>query len=187
VARGSEEVHVVRTFSAIFIIALLLPGSVSAVDSTWKFFEPEKTTEDSVLRVFGTPDAVNIHLKYEKFRQLKESYGSVPFPPYEFYYNRLRGDLNILKGPLGEAATADVAIEDGRVVVVEWEYAVKYKAPAETFWKRDKSFSTKVVQAITIGKKNLNGDVLSVICSTGRDGNCDSSIEVTLSKDRDNK
>src|SRR6266496_844071 len=96
---------------AIISIAFLLPCNASAVDDTWRFFKLNETTEDSVIFIFGTPDVVNIQLSYENFKEAKESDGKIDFPEYALSYNRLRGDLNILKGPFGEAASTDVQVE----------------------------------------------------------------------------
>jgi hypothetical protein len=143
----------IRVLSMIFAIALLFPPTDSASDDTWKFFKLNKTTEESVIVIFGTPDVVKIYSSYENLKKAKESTGKVWFPAYVLHYNRLRGDLNILKGPLGEAASTGVEVEDSKVVSVVWDYEVKYKPAAEVLWKSDKSFTTKVGRAITIGSK----------------------------------
>lgn len=178
----------IKFMPIIFAIALLFPAAVPAVDDTWQFFKLYNTTENAVIMVFGTPDAVNIVCGYEDLKKAKESDGKGLFSAYALIYNRLRGDLNILKGPLGEAASTKVHVEDGKVIAVDWDYNVKYKAAAETLWKKDKSFTTKVGKAITIGKKKLpDGDILFVTCTTGLNGKCDGLIEVMLSKDPEKK
>lgn len=169
--------------SAFISIAFLLPCNVSAADDTWRFFKLNETTEESVIAVFGAPDIVNIQSSYESLKKARESDGKIGFSAYELSYNRLRGDLNILKGPLGEATSTEVQVEDGKVVAVDWDYAVKYKAAAEKLWKKDKGFDTTVGKAITIGSKKLPGDnVLFVTCTTGRNGNCDGPIKVMYGK-----
>lgn len=173
----------IRVLTAIFAIALLVPGTVSAVDDTWKFFKLYKTTEDAVIMVFGAPDAVNIVSGYDDLKKAKESDGKALLSAYALIYNRLRGDLNILKGPLGETGSTKVYVEDGKVIAVEWDYAVKYKAAAEALWKEDKSFTTKVGKAITIGEKKLpDGDILQITCTTDVNGKCDGPIEVMFGK-----
>jgi len=169
--------------TVILLITILLPGNALAVDDSWKFFKLNETTEESVIAVFGAPDIVNIQSSYENLKKARESDGKIGFPAYELSYNRLRGDLNILKGPLGEAASTEVQVEDGKVVAVDWDYAVKYKAAAEKLWKKDKGFDTPVGKAITIGSKKLPGDnVLFVTCTTDRNGNCDGPIKVMYGK-----
>lgn len=172
-----------RLFSTVIILIVgCLCRSVWA-DDTWKLFKLGKTSEDSVIAVFGTPDVVNIQASYENIKKAKESYGRIEFPSYALFYNRLRGDLNILKGPLGEAASTEVQMEDGVVVGVDWEYSVRYKTAAEATWKKDKSFKTKVEKAVTIGSKKLSdGNILYVTCTTDKNGNCDGPIKVMYSK-----
>jgi hypothetical protein len=166
----------------------LLLGTASAADDTWKFFKPYSTTEESVISIFGAPDAVKILTSYENFTKTQGFNGKQIIPAYSLMYTRHRGDLNVLKGPLGEAATAEVAIENGKVVAVNWEYAAKYKDSAEALWKRDKSFNTAAAGWVTIGEKKLpSNDVLFVTCTTGVNKKCDGNIQVTFSKDLENK
>ena len=169
--------------TAIIFLVVSLSRSVWANDA-WKFFKLNETKEDSVVAVFGTPDVVNIQSSYENLRKAKESNGRIEFPSYALSYNRFRGDLNILKGPLGEAASTEVQIEAGVVVGVDWEYSVKYKDAAEAKWKKDKGFNTKPGKAITIGSKKLSDEnILYVICTTGRNDTCDGPIKIMFSKD----
>jgi len=178
----------IRLLIAILCIALLLVGVTSAGDDAWTFFKPYSTTEESVISIFGAPDAVKILTSYENFTKAQGFNGKQIIPAYSLMYTRHRGDLNVLKGPLGEATTAEVAIENGKIVAVNWEYAAKYKDSAEALWKRDKGFNTAVAQAITIGSKKLpKGNVLFVTCTTGANGKCDGPINVTFSKDFENK
>jgi len=178
----------IRFMPIIFAIALLFPATVPAVDDTWQFFKLYNTTENAVIMVFGTPDAVNIVCSYEELKKAKEFRKTDLLSAYRLTYTNFRGDLNILKGPLGEAASTKVWVEDGKVIAVDWDYEVKYKAAAETLWKNDKSFTTKVGKAITIGNKNLPaGDILFITCTTGLNGKCDGPIEVMFSKNPENK
>ena len=177
-----------RFMTIIFAITLLFPATVSAVDNTWQFFKPYNTLENDVIMVFGNPDAVNIVCDYNDLKKAKESDGTDVFSIYALLYDRLRGDLNILKGPLGEAASTKVYVAYGEVTSVNWDYNVKYKAAAETLWKKDKSFNTKVGKAITVGQKKLpDGNILLVTCTTGLNGKCDGPIMVMLGKDFEKK
>jgi len=172
-----------RSLLIFLALVILFPSTVLAVDDTWNIFEPYQTEEETVITIFGTPDSVAIYSSYEDLKKTKESCRTDLFSAYELTYNRFRGDLNILKGPLGEAASTKVLVEDGKVVTVNWNYEVKYKAAAERLWKNDKNITTKVGKAITIGEKILPGNnVLFVTCTTGENGKCDGLIQVTISR-----
>jgi len=178
----------VRLLLMICVIGFLHPLTVSAFDDNWKFFKPNNTTEEDVIAIFGTPDSVAIHSSYENLKKAKEFRRTDMLSAYQLIYTNFRGDLNILKGPLGQSASTKVWVEDGKVVVVDWDYAVKYKAPAEALWKSDKGFETKVAGAITIGRKKLSdGNILYVTCSTGKDFTCDGTIQASLSPDPEKK
>jgi hypothetical protein len=175
-----------RIIIATFIsISILIPHSALAIDEMyWKYFKPDKTTEDSILTLFGPPDLVKLHYSYEDFKKTKESGAKILFPYYVLNYSRFRGDLNILKGPLGEAAAVDVEIEDGVVIAVTWKYEVKYKTPAESIWQSSKNISTVRGPYITIGSNKIpeNG-ILYITCTTGSNSMCDGLIDVLLVKE----
>lgn len=173
----------VRLLILLFVIAIFHPKVASAIEH-WKFFNPNITIEKSVIAVFGPPDVVSIQYSYENFQRAKGSGDKVEFPAYELSYNRFRGDLSILKGPLGEAASIEVQIENGIVTAVDWNYSAKYKPTAEALWKKDKGFETSAGKAVTIGSKKLPaGNALFVTCTTGANGKCDGPIQVMYSKD----
>jgi hypothetical protein len=173
---------------AIVSVALLLPITASAADDTWRFFRPYETTEGSVFLLFGTPDILRIEVRYEDIKRTPDPGVSVRFTYYGLEYSRFRGDLRILKGPLGEASSILVQIQDGKVVEVDWDYAVKYKPGAEALWKSDKSLGTRVGEYLTLGSKKLSdGNILYVTCTTGRDGSCDGPIKAMLFKDQGTK
>jgi len=165
----------------MFLVVLSFPFSASAHDAQWTFFKLAKTTEKSVVSVYGAPDYVEVQSRYETLRAAKEGRKTDLLSSYTLVYTRFRGDLNILKGPLGEAASINVQINAGKVEEVNWEYSAKYKAPAESLWRNDKNFRTRVEGAIIFGSKLIaDKSTLTVMCSTGKDIMCDGAIQVDL-------
>ncbi len=178
------EMQMIKSTMATISIVLLLDAAVFAADHTWKFFKPNETTEESVFDMFGIPDGVNIQTSSEDLERAKEPGGRTDISTYVLTYNRSRGGLKVLKGPLGDAASAEVNIVDGIVVSVDWEYSVKYKAAAEELWKDSKSISTRVAGAIAYGSEKLaDGNLLFVYCVTGKNGKCDGPIKVTVGRE----
>ena len=172
----------------MFLLGLSAPFSASALDAQWKFFKLAKTTEKSVVSVYGAPDYIEVQSNYETLRAAKEGRKTDLLSSYELIYSRMRGDLNILKGPLGEATATNVLINAGKVKAVHWEYSVKYKVQAETLWRNDKSIKTKVVGAIIVGSKTLaDKSILIVTCSTGKNFVCDGAIQVDLNLNTNEK
>lgn len=173
-----------RWLSITSLVALLISSNVSGADDKWKFFKLGQTTEQSVILIFGTPDVVNVRCQYEDIKKANLSGGKLDISEYGLEYNRLRGDLNILKGPLGEASSVEVGVVDGKVVEVDWIYSGQYRAAAEELWKKDKTFDTIVGDVgfyTSIGsKKLLDGSRLFVNCFTGNNRNCDGDIKVML-------
>ena len=173
-----------KLLALIFIAVLLLRYPAFAVDETWKFFIPDETPEAKVISVFGIPDAVNIQYKYEDIQKAKENGGLIPLYIYRLSYNRFRGGLNILKGPLGDASSVDVYVENGKVFEVNWEYSVMYKAAAEALWNSDETIYTNIDKALKMGsKKYPNGNIMLFTCGCVKDDNCDGPITVMLAKE----
>ncbi len=173
-----------RTLFLSLSIAFLSVRYVIAQEASWKFFHFNETTEESVLLVFGHPDNVELQYSYDDFRRFRDSNQGLPSSEFLFSYTRLHGDLNILKGPLGEASSVRVSFDHGKVVLVEWEYAVKYKTQAEGRWLNDATFNTVSTGWLRIGSKKLpGGTILYVTCSCPSAISCDGPIQVTFSMD----
>ena len=158
----------------------------SNVDPTWNVFEPQQTSELSVVFTFGAPDVVKIESNYDDVKKAMQTGGNIQLSSYALHYDRKRGDLNILKGPLGEASSIDVMIENYKVVEVDWIYDMKYSATAEYNWKSDTAFVTypgKVRQTLTLATKKISyGRTLFLDCPTGSNNNCDGAIRVRMLK-----
>lgn len=178
------------------LLALLLLASISysqnqEQDRYWKFFQPEKTTEQDVILIFGTPDIVDVQFTYDDLKKAKQSNNKIDIEGYELQYTGSRGELNILKGPLGEASLVKVTVENGKVYFVEWEYDGRNKAPADEAWANDKSFGRrKSGPGITgtLGTKTLpNGIVLLISCDSGPSNSCNGTITVRMFHSSDNR
>lgn len=181
----------IRWLTIILLAVLPSAGNVYRGDDTWKFFKPSQTTEQSVIQLFGTPDVVEIRCQYDDIKRANISDRKVAIQEYGLEYNRLRGDLNILKGPLGEASSVEVKIADGTAWEVDWIYSGRYRPSAEQLWRNDKTFHTTVGQAggyTSIGMKTLPDSCkLFINCFTGAGGKCDGDITVMLMPPSGNK
>ena len=171
-------------YFSLFVFSKVEAGST--VDPTWNYFKPEQTSEFSVVSAFGAPDIVKIESNYEGVKNATQADGKLQLTGYTLHYDRKRGDLNILKGPLGESSSIDVVIENNKVIEVDWVYDMKFKPIAEEAWKNDKSFVTyvgKVGETLTIASKKISdGRTLFVDCLTGKNNSCDGAIRVRLLK-----
>jgi hypothetical protein len=175
---------------SLVVTTMCQAGSKLGVNfDEWRYFKLNYTTEKDILTIFGPPDAVKIEGSYDEIKRVRDNGGMLNL--YEctlrYEYNRLRGDLNILKGPLGEASSVEVWIENGKVAEVDWEYEGLYRDPAEAVWRKDKSIETYPGipgKSITMGMKDLKAHMrLYVHCFTGPDGKRIGAIAVKLMMD----
>ncbi|MDG7001174.1 MAG: hypothetical protein JRN15_18925 [Nitrososphaerota archaeon] len=153
-----------------------------AGDNSWKVFKLNETTESDVIFLFGTPDNVDMECTYDEIEAAMQSDGKITVGAYELHYTRLHGDLNILKGPLGEAISADVVIENGKVVEVKWEYDGPYRANALRLWESDETLQAGGARpGLKIAKKNI-GDGMSMLVTCYQDdkGRCLNAIRVDI-------
>ena len=173
------------------VIGLLISTTSFAVDDTyWKIFDFDKTSADSVEMIFGAPDTIKIEEKYINFKKYQEV-GCGQINIYAFHYSSERGDLNVLKGPLGKASEAYIFIEKNKVYAIEWKYKNLFKDSAYSEWIKSSRFSKRkgkdAVIILGVWKPNENG-VMFVECFTGNISNkCDGEITVGYSRDYKDK
>jgi hypothetical protein len=73
-------------------------------------------------------------------------------------------------------------VSNGKIVALEWEYAVNYREPAYSAWLADKTFTMGTNQKLMIGTKNLPQGNLVVTCPMqNQDLKCSGDITVLLS------
>lgn len=187
------------SFSTILLVAMFISNSASQTNENlkkldelnsqkWQLIKLYETTQEMLIMFFGTPDVVTMQYSYEELVKANYSKTGLDISRYIFEYGGTRGDLHILKGPLGNARSAKVWIENSKVVEVDWEYGGPYRDAAEGFWKSDPSIETagrKVGQSQTIiGVKKLsNGSILFIDCFSNKKGDCGDAIEVRLMRE----
>ena len=173
------------------VMGLLISTTSFAVDDTyWKIFDFDKTSADSVEMIFGAPDTIKTDEKYIDFKKHQEA-GCGQINIYAFHYSSERGDLNVLKGPLGKASEAYIFIEKNKVYAIEWKYKNLFKDSAYNEWMKSSRFSKlkgkDAVIILGVWKPNDNG-VMFVECFTGKVSNkCDGEITVGYSRDYKDK
>lgn len=171
-----------NVLSALIVLLLFVCHSAWAGDDSWKVFKLNKTTESDVILLFGDPDNVDVECTYDEIKAAIQSDRRIPLGAYELHYTRLHGDLNILKGPLGEAISADVVIDNGKVTEVRWEYDGPYRANALRLWDADNTLQIRGRRpGLRISMKNIgDGMSLSVTCYQDEKGRCLNAITVDL-------
>jgi hypothetical protein len=187
------------SFSTILLLSIFMSTSASQTNENlnrlhelnskkWQLIKLYETTEDALIMSFGTPDLVTMHYTYEELVKANSSKTGLDISGYIFEYGGTRGNLHILKGPLGEARSAKVWIVNSKVVEVDWEYAGPYRDGAEASWNNDASIETlgrKLGERQTIlgVKKLLNGSVLYIDCFADNKADCSDAIEVRLMRE----
>src|SRR4051812_43804112 len=161
----------------VFVIAFSVVPSYGQ-SSAWQSFRPGRSTPTEVLELFGSPDHVEIELKWREFVNFQAAPRRVT--GYSMKYSPLppRGELSILVGPLGRASSAFVYVDDGRARYIEWDYCCIYSAPAVQKLLADEAFQVKLTGKLMIGTKTISHGELYVTFSSDESARCTGDVTV---------
>jgi hypothetical protein len=139
----------------------------------WQVFSFGETTPDEVVLLFGPPAIIKTEERYSDWLK-SQTLGCGQLRIYAMNYSTWTGNLNILKGPLGKASSADVIINNGKVSEVVWTYDNNQLEPALHQWLNHKGLTPivgkKPTMIMTGTWKPKKGTLMAATCYNGGEG-----------------
>ena len=167
---GLKFLFLVTALATVFSVATLCDA---ADEPYWQVFSFGKTTPDEVVLLFGPPAIIKTEERYSDWLK-SQALGCGQLRIYAMNYSTWTGDLNILKGPLGKASSADVIIDNAKVSEVVWTYDNNQLEPALRLWLNHKGLTPTVGKKptmIMIGTWNpKKGTLMAATCYNGGEG-----------------